>query len=96
VYRRILRLAILLLPLTLLSLLYASENFQIIAAESDTEGTPIYLPLLSAGGSSLPPIIPHTTKSSGEETTQQLLALSPEETQFTFANMTSELAALSL
>ncbi len=55
----------------------------------------LYLPLITRDSALLPPIIPPTTNPLPPETTQQLTAVSPDGTTYTFAAMTSALAAVA-
>jgi len=55
----------------------------------------LYLPLVIRDPTLLPPIIPPTTNPLPPETTQQLTAISPDGTTYTFARMTPPLAAIA-
>jgi hypothetical protein len=65
------------------------------SATTSTLDKRLYLPLITRDSALLPPIIPPTTNALPPETTQQLTAVSPDGTIYTFAAMTPALAAIA-
>ncbi len=84
-----------LLSLTLISDATASLTTGLSPITEDSEPpfqtSSVYLPLVQ---SSLPVVIPNTTKVLSEATTQYLTSIAADETTYTFSTMTSELATV--
>jgi hypothetical protein len=63
-------------------------------AAARPSGNAIFLPVVMSGATSLTPVIPETTEVLPETTTQYLISISVDGTEFTFSQSTPELEAL--